>query len=76
MRLRVGFAWAVCVAAGAFSWAEGPSVTVGTFPQDVATVYTAKDGLPSENVSAVAVAQNGHVFAGTDRGLAEFDGNA
>lgn len=60
----------------AVSFAEGPGIRVGTYPQDVAANYTAKHGLPAENVMSVAVAKNGGLFAGTTQGLAEFDGAA
>ena len=45
-------------------------VKVGTYPQEVSTMYTIEDGLPSDAVNAVAVGPNGTVFAGTDKGLA------
>ncbi|NUM53643.1 MAG: hypothetical protein HUU46_08370 [Candidatus Hydrogenedentes bacterium] len=76
MRGCVVFGWALFVFAGAFSWAQAPGVTVGAYQQDVAATYTGNDGLPSNNISALAVATNGHVFAGTDKGLAEYDGSA
>lgn len=70
---RVFFA-ALCAFAGAFSMAEGPSVAVGTYPQDVTAVYDAENGLPWEGGTSVAVAKDGHVYLGTDLGLAVFDG--
>ncbi len=44
-------------------------VAVGTFSQDVASTYTTHQGLSDANVTAVAVAANGTVYAGTPRGL-------
>jgi len=64
------------VGIGAMAWAEGPSATVGTFRQDVAAIHTKANGLPSDKVTALAVAANGQVFAGTDAGLAQLDGGA
>ena len=52
--------------------AEGPSVTVGTFPQEIRTEFGEKEGLPSAQVFAVAVAGDGTVYAGTAKGLARF----
>ncbi len=56
--------------------ADVPSVTVGTFEQEVCTVYTAADGLVSDNALAVAVTGNGTVYAGTAAGLAVFKDDA
>ncbi|MDZ4858653.1 MAG: hypothetical protein SGI88_06690, partial [Candidatus Hydrogenedentes bacterium] len=64
-------AWLVAPA----THADAPSVTVGAFKQDVAKTFTTESGLPSNNVTAIAVAGD-RVFAGTDKGLAEFDGTA
>jgi hypothetical protein len=47
---------------------------VGTFPVDVRTEYTLADGLPSNDVLAIAVVMSGDVYAGTAKGLARFDG--
>jgi hypothetical protein len=48
---------------------------VGRFPVDVRTAYTRADGLPSNNVFAIAVQPTGDVYAGTAKGLARFDGH-
>jgi hypothetical protein len=45
---------------------------VGTFTQEVSTFYTTDDGLPDADVRAIAVAQNGDVYAATGKGLALF----
>jgi hypothetical protein len=47
---------------------------VGKFPVDVRTEYTLADGLPSNDVFAIAVLPSGEVYAGTAKGLARFDG--
>lgn len=49
---------------------------VGEFPQEVRVAYAAKDGLPSDDVRAVAVAASGDVYAGTASGLARFSNGA
>lgn len=51
-----------------------PSLRVGRYPQEVARHYTTADGLPSNDVTAVAVLPNGTVYAGTDKGLSRFAG--
>ena len=48
------------------------AVRVGTFQQEVRTFFTTADGLPSNDVESVAVA-NGQVFAKTSRGVARFE---
>jgi hypothetical protein len=48
---------------------------VGKFPVDVRTQYTLADGLPSNDVFAIAVLPSGEVYAGTAKGLARFDGH-
>jgi hypothetical protein len=47
---------------------------VGTFLQPVRTFYTTAEGLPSNNVRALAVDGRGRVFAATDKGTAVFEG--
>jgi hypothetical protein len=47
---------------------------VGRFPVDVRTEYTLADGLPSNDVLAVAVLPSGEVYAATTKGLARFNG--
>jgi hypothetical protein len=51
------------------------ALKVGKFPVDVRTTYTLADGLPSNDILAVAVLLSGEVYAGTAKGLARFDGN-
>ncbi|MCC6797836.1 MAG: hypothetical protein IT366_22165 [Candidatus Hydrogenedentes bacterium] len=63
----------MCVAACMAAGAEGPSVNVGSFLQDVAGVHTT---LPSKNVLSVMTASNGAIYAGTDAGVAVFDGSS
>ena len=47
-------------------------VRVGVFPEEVSRAYTAKDGVPSNDVRSIAVTASGDVYAGTARGLARF----
>ncbi|MCS6859023.1 MAG: hypothetical protein NZT92_01735 [Abditibacteriales bacterium] len=47
---------------------------VGTFLQPVRKFYTIADGLPSNNVRALALDAQGRVYAATDKGVAVFDG--
>jgi hypothetical protein len=49
------------------------AVRVGTFQMEVRTFFTASDGLPSNDVSAVAIS-NTSVFAKTAMGVAKFSG--
>jgi hypothetical protein len=49
-------------------------LTVGRFPIDVRTEYTQAEGLPSNDVRAIALLASGEVYAGTTKGLARFDG--
>ena len=49
-------------------------VKVGTYPQEIGHAYTTADGLPSDGVNDVVVAEDGTVYAGTDGGLSHFDG--
>ena len=52
--------------------AETPSITVGTFKQEVRREFTAADGLPANAVTSVAVLDAKTVLAGTTNGLARF----
>lgn len=52
---------------------SAPSLHVGSFLQDVATIFTDLDGLPSKNVCTVACTPEGVLYAGTTRGLARYD---
>ncbi|MDR3675388.1 MAG: hypothetical protein P4N24_07850, partial [Acidobacteriota bacterium] len=49
-------------------------VRVGTFPEEFRRAYTVKDGLPSDDVRAIAITASGDVYAATARGLAHFSG--
>lgn len=52
--------------------AETPSITVGTFKQEVRREFTAADGLPASAATCVAVLEAKTVLAGTTNGLARF----
>ena len=56
----------------ACSYGEIKGVKVGTFLQETRRFYSVEDGLASNNVHAVTIADNGNVYAGTDAGLAVF----
>lgn len=49
---------------------EVPHVTIGKYPQEVATAYTTDDGLPSNDVQAVHLDNQGSVWAETAEGWA------
>jgi hypothetical protein len=53
--------------------ARPSGLKVGRFPLDVRTEYTVADGLPSNDVLAIAVLPSGAVYAGTPKGLARFE---
>ncbi|MCC6489921.1 MAG: hypothetical protein IT364_20700 [Candidatus Hydrogenedentes bacterium] len=57
-----------CAALSAFA-ADVPSITVSTFEQEICTVYTSANGLPSDKATGVAVTNAGIVYAGTEAGL-------
>ncbi len=48
--------------------AEPPSVRIGQFPQEVATVYTTGDGPSSNDCRAIHLDAQGRVFVDTDKG--------
>ncbi|MCL4216987.1 MAG: hypothetical protein KJ052_08300, partial [Candidatus Hydrogenedentes bacterium] len=48
-------------------------VEVGTYGQEMMTPYTMAEGLPSDDVLAVAAAPDGGVYAGTSQGLAHLE---
>ena len=54
--------------------AENPSITVGTFKQEVRKEFTSADGLPANAVTAIAVVDGKTALAGTASGLARFAG--
>ncbi len=67
--------FAVLFAFPTVAWAANadvPHVTVGRFPQDVATCYTVENGLPSNDVRAIQLGEQGQVFARTEAGWAVF----
>jgi hypothetical protein len=74
-----------CLAATAFSVclaippaAPKPRVAgirVGKVVAEIRTVFAVADGLPSDDVSCVALSGTGEVFAGTSHGLARFNGH-
>ena len=51
---------------------EFTGIKVGTFSAEVRTASTTAQGLPDNNVTAVAVTADGGVYAGTPKGLARF----
>lgn len=52
--------------------AETPSVLVGRYPQEVAVMYSEKNGLPSNDVQTVSVGKDGQICAVTAKGIALF----
>ncbi|MGI6460271.1 MAG: hypothetical protein ACOX5J_09275 [Candidatus Hydrogenedentales bacterium] len=52
--------------------ADVPHVKIGRFPQEVASVFTTADGLPSDDVSAVYLDAQGVAYAKTAAGWASF----
>jgi hypothetical protein len=48
------------------------SVRVGVFREEFSRTYTARDGVPSNDVRSMAVTAAGEVYAGTAKGLARF----
>ena len=50
--------------------ADVPHVKVGRFPQEVASVFTVADGLPSDDATAVHLDAQGRVYAETAAGWA------
>ncbi len=55
---------------------ENISLHIKPFLQRTRTFYSVSDGLPSDMVTCAAFDGNGVFFAGTDKGLAYFDGKA
>ena len=51
---------------------ETPSITVGTYKQEVRLEFTTANGLPANSVTCVAVTDGKTVIAGTTSGLARF----
>ncbi len=52
--------------------AETPSIHVGSFLQEVATLYTTENGLPADDVQSVSVDSAGKVVALTTKGTSVF----
>lgn len=48
-------------------------LAVPSYPQELRTEHTAKNGLPSNDVRTVAVTGNGQIYAGTAKGLARLE---
>lgn len=71
----IQFASACLLALPAFAQPELP-VTVGAYPQELRLFYSADDGLPSNDVHAIAIGDFGTVYAGTSEGLAAFKDGA
>ena len=68
--ILVGCTAAACVLALTI----GDTAQAGTFSQETAASYGTAEGLPSEDVHAVAADAEGRVFAGTSSGLATWTG--
>lgn len=49
---------------------------VGKFPQLTCRVLTTKNGLKSDNISALCFDRNGTLYVGTDKGLSRLDGDS
>lgn len=54
--------------------AQTPSITIGTFKQEVRVEFKTEHGLPADEITSVAVLNGNTVFAGTAKGLARFAG--
>jgi hypothetical protein len=54
------------------AWCDTVPAKMGRFPQEIATKYTTEQGLPSNNVLKIQVADDGTVYAVTDQGLSVF----
>jgi len=61
----------VFVFLGAAALVAQAGIRVGTFPQEVRTFYTTADGLPSNDIQDIAIA-NGRVYAKTSAGVSVF----
>ena len=68
IRLAVAFVLSLAATTGE---ALDPSRTIGQYARAVWTVET---GLPQGSVFAIAQTPDGYVWAGTEEGLARFDG--
>jgi len=73
----VGVAWcAACVGSGGGvgrSRRDIPLIRVGAFHAEIRRAYTSNDGLPDNDVVAIAIAADRAVYAATTKGLARFD---
>ena len=63
----------VAFAAVTLSAAELPSLTIGTFKQEVRRDFTMVDGLPADSITSVSAGDDGKIFVGTTNGLARWD---
>jgi len=48
---------------------SNPGIKVGTFKQEISQSFSTADGLLSNNILSIAIAPDGEVYAGTDKGL-------
>ncbi|MBI4557968.1 MAG: hypothetical protein HY706_10335 [Candidatus Hydrogenedentes bacterium] len=64
----------VCITTSGYAQqgSDEAAIAVGKFGQEVRTFYTTAEGLPSDEVNAVAVGADGTVYAATAKGLAGF----
>lgn len=56
------------------AWAPAAVIEAGPTPQYTLATWTARDGLPSSYVLALAQDRDGYLWVGTSAGLARFDG--
>jgi len=78
----LGSAFGICLLASGIAHAaeeadepnggEQAGIKVGTFRAEYRETYTTADGLPSDNILSIAIAADGRVYAGTERGVARF----
>ena len=73
--VRLYLAW-TGIALGWTAAADEFPVLLGKYPQEIAATYTTANGLPSNDVSLVALDAEGAVFAVTSKGAARLDGAA
>lgn len=55
--------------------AKHPPFLLGRYPQTERRFFYTEDGLPSNRIAALAITPDGTVYAGTDVGVARWDGN-
>jgi len=71
-KILLGFA---CVVVAVWAAGDVPPVEVGVFGQEVATLYTEAQGLPSNDVLLVGFGKDGSLYASTAKGLVKFAGD-